>query len=381
MTSSTKKVRVISNARVVTPTGIVERGWVEVRGGKIVEVGSGTRSDASDDLHGAWLVPGFIDVHVHGGGGFDIARSYDDALASVAFHRTHGTTRTLLSLVAAPVDAMCEQLAWIAELTQRSGDERGRVVGAHLEGPFLAHARCGAQNPSHLIAPDRAALRRLLDAGRGCVRSVTLAPELPGALDLVTDVVSAGAIAALGHTETGFADAVAAFTAGASLVTHLGNAMEPMRQREPGLIGAALDRNIVCELINDGEHLHPALIRMITNKNAENLVLITDAIVATGVGDGTYELGGREVIVSKGVARLATNGALAGSTLTMDEAFRRAVVECGLTVQQAVAGSSTNAARLLGLQDQCGAIEVGLDADFVVLDESLHLTQVMTFAA
>jgi N-acetylglucosamine-6-phosphate deacetylase len=370
--------RILANARVVTPTGILEPGWVEVRDGRIHALGSGPRRDASDDLDGAWLVPGFIDVHVHGGGGFDIAHSYDDALASVAFHRKHGTTRTLLSLVAGPVEAMCAQLAWIADLTQRIGDEQGRVIGAHLEGPFLAHARCGAQNPAHLIAPDRAALRRLLDAGRGCVRSVTLAPELPGAPDLIGDVVNAGAIAALGHTETGFADAAAAFSAGASLVTHLGNAMEPMHQREPGLIGAALDHDIACELINDGEHVHPALIRLIANSNAENLVLITDAIVATGAGDGQYQLGGREVIVADGVARLLSSGALAGSTLTMDEAFRRAIVDCGLTVQQAVAGSSTNAARLLGLRDQCGAIEVGLVADFVVLDEDFRLIRVLT---
>jgi N-acetylglucosamine-6-phosphate deacetylase len=371
----------LCGARVLTPTGVIDGGWAQVEAGAITAVGRGT-PPCSDtvDLGGAWLLPGYIDLHVHGGGGHDVTASRADLEAAVAFHRAHGTTRTLVSLVTAPLDALAEQLGWVADRVGMGPTPQGHVVGAHLEGPFLSQARCGAQNAEYLLAPDRAAFARLITAARGCLRSVTIAPELPGALDLVADAVAAGTIAAIGHTDATYADARAAIDAGARLATHLFNGMRPLHHREPGVIGAALEADLVCEVINDGIHVHPAIIALVA-RTPQRLVLITDAIDAAGVGDGEFVLGGRQVRVRGREARLTSTGSLAGSTLTMDAAVRRAVLDCGLPIEVASVGASANPARVLGLGDRCGAIVPGYDADFVVLDDDLRVLRVMAGGA
>ena len=247
---------ILGNARVVTPQRILDPGWVEVDGGRIVYAGAAAPAVAHDviDLAGAWLLPGFVDLHLHGGGGADVTRAADDMAAAVAFHRRHGTTRALVSLMAQPVAAMCEQLEWAAELTLA-----GEIGGVHLEGPFLAAARCGAQRPESLLQPDLPLLRKLLEAGQGSVRTVTVAPELPGALDLISHLVTDGVVAAIGHTDASYEQAAAGFAAGATLATHLFNAMGSIDQRAPGPSIAALDAGVAVELINDGVHVHDAL--------------------------------------------------------------------------------------------------------------------------
>jgi N-acetylglucosamine-6-phosphate deacetylase len=374
-------VTVLSEARVVTPTGVLDGGWVQVEAGVITAVGSGTSPrGATTDLGGAWLLPGYIDLHVHGGGGHDVTASPADLAGAVAFHRAHGTTRTLVSLMTGPLDALAEQLGWIADHVALGPTPDGHVVGAHLEGPFLSPVRAGAQNPEFLRLPDRNALAGLIAAARGCLRSMTLAPELPGALDLIIDIVGAGAVAALGHTDGTYADARAAVDAGARLATHLFNGMRPLHHREPGVIGAALASDLACEVINDGIHVHPAITTLVAGR-PQRLVLVTDAIAATGVGDGEFELGGQRVQVQGGEARLTSTGALAGSTLTMDAAVRRAVLNCGLPIEIASAAASANPARILGLSGSCGAIVAGHVADFVVLDDDLRVVRVMASGA
>jgi N-acetylglucosamine-6-phosphate deacetylase len=367
---------VLCNARVVTPDGVLPDGCVTVQGERIADVRPG-RPDTADrplvDLAGAWLVPGFIDLHMHGGGGHSVTASPDDLHAAVQFHLRHGTTRTLVSLVTASLDALERQLGWIADL---AADPATTVLGAHLEGPFLSPARRGAQNAAHLRPPDRAALAGLVDAAAGTLRSVTLAPELPGALDLIPDVLAAGVVAAIGHSDATYTQACAAIDAGATLATHLFNGMRPLHHREPGIVGAALGAGLACELINDGVHVHPAIIGLLA-RQPDRLVFVTDAIEAAGVGDGRFELGGQTVQVRDGEARL-DDGSLAGSTLTMDAALRRAVVECGVPIEVAATCAAANAARVLGVADRCGAISAGLDADLVVLDEALHVQRVMT---
>lgn len=373
MSSSTGRL-VLGNARVVTPQSILDPGWVEVVQGRIGQVAPSAPSAAGDvvDLNGAWLLPGFIDLHTHGGGGADVTRGADNMAAAVAFHRAHGTTRTLVSLMAQHVDAMCTQLRWAAELT-----EAGEIAGAHLEGPFLAAARCGAQRPESLLQPDLPTLHKLLDAGRGCVRTVTVAPELPGALEVIRDLVSDGVVAAIGHTDATYEEAVAGIAAGAGLATHLFNAMGTFSHRRPGPAVAALDAGIALELINDGVHVHDALIRLVGRHHAGAVAFITDAISATGVGDGEYTLGEQDVVVRDGRASLAGREQLAGSTLTTDEALRRAVQVVGLPITTASAALSANPARVLGIAGETGAIATGLDADLVVLDEALAVQQVM----
>ncbi|SDI76043.1 N-acetylglucosamine 6-phosphate deacetylase [Frankineae bacterium MT45] len=366
---------VLTGARVVTPGGVITDGRVEILDGRIISVGETanfTDTPGELDLAGGWLLPGFIDLHMHGGGGYDVTRSADDMAAAVAFHRGHGTTRTLVSLMAQPIDAMCSQLAWVSDLTAR-----GVVAGAHLEGPFLSAIRCGAQRPENLLSPDPLVLHKLLEAGQGAVRTITIAPELPAALDLIRDMVAAGVVAAVGHTDASYEQTAAAFAAGANLATHLFNAMGSFSQRAPGPAIAALDAGAFVEMINDGVHVHESLTRLVERTAPDRLAFITDAISATGVGDGEYSLGDQTVRVQDGEARLSNGHSLAGSTHTMDAAVRRAVLEIGMPIEAASLAASGTPARVLGLEQTCGAIAAGLTADLVHLDADLRVQRVM----
>jgi N-acetylglucosamine-6-phosphate deacetylase len=371
--------QLLGGGRVVTPGGVLSGAWVRVSDGRIAEIVSARPDDDAPvvDLQGAWLLPGYIDLHMHGGGGHNVSDSLEAMEEAVAFHRGHGTTATLVSLMTAPEAALGEQLGWAAELTRRGPDRRGRVLGSHLEGPFLSERRCGAQNTSHMIAPDDALLRRLLLTAGDTLRMVTLAPELPGALTLIETLAQAGVIAAMGHSDASYEQALEAIRAGARHATHLFNAMPPLLHRDPGLVGAALETGIVCELINDGRHVHPAIIRMVFDL-IDSPALVTDAIDATGAGDGRFELGGQEVVVHDGEARLAATGSLSGSTLTMDRALRNTVRASGLSVERASAAASAIPARALGLEHELGSIAPGLCADLVVLDDDLQVIGVMS---
>lgn len=364
----------LTNARVVTPAGVLFPGWVEISAGLIEAVGNGPAPTGSArDLRGAWVLPGFIDLHVHGGGGHSVMESKGATRRAVEFHRRHGTTRTLVSLVTAPLDLMAAAAGWIADLT-----EEGEIVGGHFEGPFLAHSRCGAQDPASLRAPDLGELRALLDAGRGSIRQVTIAPELDGALDLIRELTARGVIAAIGHTDATYDQTRAGIAAGAWLVTHACNGMRGLHHREPGPIIAAIeDPDVVLEVINDGLHLHDGIIRMLDRLAPGRLAFITDAINATGIGDGEYLLGAMAVRVTGGRAELVEGGSLAGSTLTMDVALRRAVQEVGLSIEDASSYVSAVPAQVLGLDD-VGLIAPGYRAELVVLNENLQVTEVIT---
>ncbi|HWE59984.1 MAG TPA: N-acetylglucosamine-6-phosphate deacetylase [Solirubrobacteraceae bacterium] len=370
--------QLLGGGRVVTPTGVLADAWVQIADGRITTI-TDARPDGGTpvvDLRGAWLLPGYVDLHMHGGGGHNVSESLQAMEAAVAFHRTHGTTATLVSLVTAPERALSQQLGWAAELVRRGPNRRGHVLGSHLEGPFLSARRCGAQNEAHMLAPDGVLLERLRAAAGGTLRMVTIAPELPGALPLIETLSRAGVIAAMGHSDANYEQALQGIRAGAKHATHLFNAMPPLLHRDPGLVGAALESGIVCELINDGRHVHPAIVRLVFEL-IDAPALVTDAIDATGVGDGHFELGGQEVIVHDREARLAATGSLAGSTLTMDEALRNAVKASGLSVERASAAASLHPARALGRDGELGSIAPGMRADLVVLDDDLRVTRVM----
>jgi N-acetylglucosamine-6-phosphate deacetylase len=325
-------------------------------------VGDGEPPPAREttDLTGHLVVPGFIDLHVHGGDGGDFMG--EDIAAAVAYHARHGTTRLLATTVTAPPDALLDAVRTIAA----SGDPR--ILGIHLEGPWLSDRRRGAQDPAALRAPDPRELEALL--GAGPVRLVTLAPELPGALDLVARVVGAGAVASLGHTDATYDEAIAAIDAGARHATHTFNGMRELHHREPGVVGAVLDRDeVTCELIADGHHLHPAVVRLVTRaKRPERVTFVTDAIDAAGRPDGDYRLGAVPVTVRGGRATTG-DGHLAGSTLTLDIAVRNAVA-WGIPLPDALAMASTVPAGVLGLRK--GRIAPGYDADLTILDADLR---------
>jgi N-acetylglucosamine-6-phosphate deacetylase len=357
-------------------------GWVAVDDGLVAALGTGEPPTAAEvvDVGGDWLVPGFVDVHVHGGAGGDVMspdRAVRDAVRRV--HAQHGTTAMLASTVSRPPDELRAAVGRLAEDTgeeppARVGEPMARLVGIHLEGPFLSALRRGAHEETALRAPDRGELEGLLAAGRGTVRTMTLAPELPGALGLVERLVDAGVVVAVGHTDAD-ADAVrAAVAAGATAVTHTFNAMPPLHHRRPGPVGMAMDLpELVCELVLDLVHVDPVAARALVHAAGPGRVcLVTDAMAAAGAGDGTYELGGRVVEVVDGQARIAGTDTLAGSTLTMATAVANAVTHLGLDVPTAVAMATTVPARLLPGLD-VGRLRVGGPADVVRLDDAGRL--------
>lgn len=367
---------VIAGGTLVTPDGVVESGWLEVAGGLITALGSGPPPRPADRTVSGWIVPGFIDLHCHGGGGATVVGADPEQLRILAeTHRRHGTTTLMASLVTGFVDDLERDVRALVEVV-----DDGLVAGIHLEGPWISPARKGAHNPKALAEPDPRSVRRLLDAGQGRIRMVTLAPELEHGLDAVRAVVDAAAIAAVGHTDATYDITRSAIDAGATVATHLFSAMAPIHHREPGPIVALLgDQRITVELILDGVHMHAAVATHVRRSAGPGrIALVTDAMTATGAGDGEYVLGDLPVHVQDGVARLVDGGAIAGSTLTMDKAFRFAVTHAGFSVPEAVQAASANPAQLLGLGSRTGALAVGLDADIVVLDANLTVQAVMS---
>jgi N-acetylglucosamine-6-phosphate deacetylase len=369
----------LAGGRVVTPDGVLSPGWVRLDGSVIDAVGSGHPGEQPDaDLRGQWVLPGFIDLHAHGGGGASFTEgSGDEARQAAAFHRGQGSTSMLASLVTAPLAELEARAAMLAGLA-----DEGLIAGLHLEGPFLSPARRGAQDPRHMLAPDVAVFARLHAAARGHLRVITLAPELPGAFGVIEAAARVGVTVAVGHTDATADVTLAAIDAGATHATHLFNGMRPPHHREPGAAGALLDRAAVtCEVIADGVHLHDITVRLTARAAGPGrLVLVSDAMAAAGMPDGRYQLGSMRVTVAGGVARLLEDsgqaGAIAGSTATLASVVRHAIA-AGLPVPDAAAAASTTPARVLGLAGRTGALRPGLAADLVVCDDDFRPRAVM----
>lgn len=363
---------------VLTGAELLRPGWIDVAHGVVTAVGAGVPPGPVDRRLGAvTVVPGFVDTHVHGGGGGNFsAASTPETSAAVDLHRRHGTTTLVASLVTAAPDELLRQVTGLA------GDVRaGLIDGIHLEGPWLSVKRCGAHQPALMRDPDPVEIDRVLTAGAGTVRMVTIAPERDGALDAIAQIVEAGAVAAVGHTEATYEQTRAAIAAGATVATHLFNAMRPIDRREPGpVIALVEDRRVTVEMITDGVHVAPAIYRSITHSvGPERLSLITDAMAATGMSDGVYHLGPLGIDVVAGVARVAGTDTIAGSTATMDQLFRFAVAHCGLSGDEAlmlaVRQASLNPARALGLPT--AGLVPGCAADLVALDAALTVVAVL----
>lgn len=364
---------VLAGARVVLPTGVVENGRVIVDDGRIV--GSAPADAPSLDLTGHWVVPGFVDMHNHGGGGASFTSgTVEEILTGVHTHRLHGTTTVVASFVTGEMDFLGRRAGLLSELA-----EQGDIAGIHFEGPFIAPCRKGAHDETLLRDPDPADVRKLIDAARGQAKMVTLATELPGGIDSVRLLAEHGVIAAIGHTDATYEQTVEAIDAGATVATHLYNAMPALGHRTPGPIAALLeDERITVELINDGTHLHPAALELaFHHAGPRRVAFITDAMDAAGFGDGQYMLGTLAVEVKDSVARLVEGGSIAGSTLTLDRAFKRAATVDRLPVESIVQAISANPARLLGIDDRVGSLEPGKDADLVVLDADFDVKGVM----
>lgn len=369
---------VVHSARLVDGA-IADDAWVRFGDdGRVADAGTGEGwrgrpADEIVDAAGGLLTPGFIDLHGHGGAGVSYDDGPDAVLRARALHRAHGTTRAVISLVTAPLDDLVARAAMVADLTQRHPD----ILGSHLEGPFLDPGHRGAHAESLLAEPAPAVVARLLEAGRGTVRQVTLAPELPGGRAAIGRIVDAGAAAAVGHTSADYATAAAAFEAGATILTHAFNAMPGLHHREPGPVAAAAaDDSVTLEVIADGVHLHPQVVRLVFAAAPGRVALVTDAMAAAGSADGRYALGPLAVDVAGGVARLAGGGAIAGSTLTQDAALRAAVA-AGVPLEAAVGALTRTPARAIG-RDDLGSLRPGSRADAVLLSPGLEVQRVWT---
>lgn len=384
-------------AKVFLPRTVLDRAVLFSDGGRIVDVAplascaipAGVSiTDFGDNI----VAPGYFDLHIHGGAGFDVMDDSPEALPAIErMLARHGVTAYLPTTVTAPIESTLRALeriactieaheqacnrardAQLAKNSLHAGERealagRARPLGIHLEGPFVSHVRRGVHVAEHLLAPKIEIFERFCEAARGHIRMMTLAPELDGALDLIAAATRRGVCVSLGHSDADFAAAERGIAAGARHATHTFNAMRPLGHRDPGIAGAVLtDDRVSADLIADGIHLDPAIVKLIAQaKGPEQTVLITDAISATGMPDGRYHLGSMEVDLKDG--RCELGGRLAGSVLTMDRAVSNLASFAGWELRAAVAAATSNPARVLG-DDNKGALAPGTDADFIVLD-------------
>lgn len=345
--------------RVITGHHDLHDAWVAVDNGYIVDAGIGNPPSGQIEQVDGWLIPGFVDIHVHGGGGGSFSKA--EVAQAAGFHRQHGTTTMLASLVSETMDELKLQIRGLHPFV-----ESGDLAGIHLEGPFIAERRCGAHDPHVLVAPKGELIEDLLAMGSGTIRMVTIAPELEGAQSAIAIFASHGVLVALGHSDGGASDAHYGVNAGARVVTHLFNGMRPLHHRETGLADVGLlDSRVMCELILDGHHLSDEITEIALRLLGDRWIAVTDAVGAAGIADGTYTLGGLTVEAKAGVVRLQPGGALAGSTLTMDRAFDAITSKFHRTPLEAVQATSTRPAALIGRHD-IGVLRPGARADLVV---------------
>jgi N-acetylglucosamine-6-phosphate deacetylase len=360
----------LSNGRVLAKSGLLSLGYVGIAGGRIATVGAGHPDPVlvaqhQIDLAGATVAPGLIDLHMHGGDDHDAMDATPAALEGMARHvARHGVTAFLAATMSSSHGPL---IAALENIRAAMGRDLGgaQLLGSYVEGPYLSPSRAGAHDPATLRQAAQGEIEAILQTG--AARVVVLAPEPPGAMEAIERLVGEGVVVALGHTTASYEQMVAAAEAGASLVTHLFNAMAPLHHREPGPIGAALTiTSLTCELIADLVHLHPAILRLaLQAKGASSIALVTDAMRGAGLPDGRYSLGGLPVVVAEGSARLE-DGRLAGSVLTMDRAVANMAEVAGLPLEEAWTMASQVPARVLGLSDRKGAIAEGMDADLAV---------------
>ena len=357
-----------------TPLREIKDAVLSVQDGAVVEFASRSESDTAlnqrgTDFGNCAIVPGFFDVHIHGGANCDVMRgSLDEMKGFERFLARHGVTSYFPTTVTAALEVTLTALERLADAIEApdAGEARARPLGIHLEGPFLSHARRGVHPPEDLLPPKVSTFDKLWQAARGHVRLMTIAPELDGAEEVIAEATKRGVCISIGHSDADLESARRGVKAGARHATHTFNAMRPLDHRDPGILGEVLTNDrLTAEVIADGIHVDPAIVNLLFRaKGIDNLVLVTDAISATGMPDGRYQLGTLEVDVKGG--RCLYDGRLAGSVLTMDRAVRNLMQFAKLDLPQAVRAASTNPAKVAGMPKK-GIIEPGADADFVAI--------------
>jgi len=384
---------VLSAHRLYTPQQEVENPLVFIEDGLISEVssrlqrevpGTATEVDLTKDFPDAILSPGFVDIHLHGGAGLDVMRASASELPHLhKFLTKHGVTGCFPTTVAAPLDQTCTALGRLADAIEAvrassaiQSEPQARPLGIHLEGPFLSHKRRGVHPPENLLEPKLKIFEQLWQAARGHVRMLTIAPELPGALEVIAEAVRRKVCVSIGHSDAVFGAARAGVEAGARHATHTFNAMRPLDHRDPGILGEVLtDELLTADIIADGIHVAPEVVKLFLNaKGKDGSILITDATAATGMPDGTYQLGPIQVQVKDG--RCTLDGKLAGSVLTMDRAVRNVIQFAGWSLRDAVRAATLNPACAVGLK-QCGIVAAGTEANLILMSPAGEVLKTM----
>jgi N-acetylglucosamine-6-phosphate deacetylase len=383
-------------ARIFSPDGVTERPIMLVEEGRVIEVASQNGRSlphgiVPDDFGDGIIAPGYLDVHIHGGSGYDVMAENAEALPTIErLLARHGVTSYFPTTVTAPLDTTLRALERLANAIESADDEcltlskgdsakatsglagRARPLGIHLEGPFISHARKGVHPAHNLLPPKIRTFERFWQAARGLIRMMTIAPELDGAMELIASAAARGVCVSVGHSDADFTTTERAIAAGARHATHTFNAMRPLDHRSPGILGAVLsDSRLSADIIADGVHVDPSIVKLFARaKGLDQTALITDGMAATGMPDGRYRLGLIEVDVKGG--RCVSDGRLAGSVLTMDHAVRNLMHFAEWDLPQAVAAASRNPARIAQCSKK-GVLVAGADADFIVLDGEGHV--------
>jgi N-acetylglucosamine-6-phosphate deacetylase len=365
---------IITAACLVTPVERIEAPVMVIEDGHIISLASRNATEISEgrrlDFQNLILAPGFIDIHIHGGAGRDAMEASESALEQIERQLVkHGVTAYLPTTVTAPQEKILKALDGLGKSIAGANRIQGRAapLGIHLEGPFISHEKRGVHPPQDLLPPSPQALERFWQASAGNIRMMTIAPELPGALETIRYARALGVHSSLGHSNATYKEAQSGISAGADHATHTFNAMRALDHRDPGILGAVLENDeLTADIIADGIHVHPSVLKLFLRaKGADRAILITDAISATDMPDGVYSLGGLEVQVSNG--RCEFQGKLAGSVLTLDRAIRNVMSFAGWQLQQAIKLATLNPAQRLGVSDQRGLLAAGRRADLVVL--------------
>ncbi|MDO5516012.1 MAG: N-acetylglucosamine-6-phosphate deacetylase [Clostridium sp.] len=366
---------IIKNCKIIFKDKI-EQGSVLIKDGKIAQINPKESDDEVFDAEGLYLSPGFIDVHIHGAGGYDTMDGTAEAVNTISnVIMKHGTTSFLPTTMTVSIEDINKALKVIKRLKE-DGSEGANVLGAHLEGPFINPQAIGAQNSKYLLKPSIEEYEKMVDGCEDAVVSITLAPEVEGAQELIEYASSRGVVCSAGHTRASYEQIIESIKHGLSHSTHLYNAMTGFNHREPGVVGAVFDSDITTETISDGIHIsYPALRVAYKVKSTDKVMLISDAMMACCMEDGKYALGGQDVYVKDGAARLE-NGALAGSVLTIDRAVKNVYENCNIPLYEAVKMASYNPARHCKVEDHKGLIKEGYDADLLLFDENICIKKV-----